>query len=159
MNQPKSGLIQLTLTILGKLCIGIFPIFIYLLFILNYVNRNICLARRSFFLVSILYWSLTFLLYTNGSRKILQKQSVFISRYWEWILFTAIPLAAFLVEEIIYNPRPFSIAFSRVLLNYTLYLCLQIGLLLIFQNKKAVFLFILSLAWTSIKNVSNAPLS
>lgn len=147
MNRPKSGLIQSTLTILGKLCTGIFPIFIYLLFILNYVNRNICLARRSFFLVSILYWSLTFLLYTNGSRKILQKQSVFISRYWEWILFTAIPLAAFLVEEIIYNPRPFSIAFSRVLLNYTLYLCLQIGLLLIFQNKKAVFLFILSLAW------------
>lgn len=147
MNRLRSNYLQFALKTLCRLCIIIFHASIYLMLVSNYVNGNILLARKSFFLASILYWFLTCFLYFGRKFKTLQKIISSYGKFGGYILFFIVPLAAFLIEEIIYNPYLFSIAFSRILLNYTLYFLFQIGLILMFRNRKTAFLLTLSLAW------------
>lgn len=147
MTLLKSQKNQFYIILLSRLCTGIFHVFIYLLLTFNYVNGNICLAKNSFLLISVFYWFFVFLLYDKSFTGILQKHFICINKYWEYILFFSIPLGAFFIEEVIYNPRPFSISFPKILSNFALYFCLQIGLLLMIQNIKKVFLLILSFSW------------
>lgn len=148
MNRLKSHFLKYVFVVLGKLCIIMVHVFIYLVLVSNYVSGNIFLARKSFLLASILYWLLTWLLYYKGNIKILQSCLENTAKYRKWLLFFIIPLGAFYIEEIIYNPRPFTIALSRTFLNYILYLGLQIGLMLVFRSKKVGYLLVLSLAWS-----------
>ncbi len=144
MNHFKKNIryVEKSCSILGVLALGA----LYLFIVDNYAAARICLVRNSFLVVTALYAGASVLLCAGGH----------IRKYWEKVpqrkylqipLFLVVPILAFYICEVIYNPLWQDIAIGRVLLNYILLLLFEIGLLFVFRKKRTVYSIMLVVAW------------
>lgn len=119
---------------------------IYLFLFKSYVDGSICTANGSFVIVSLVYLFASIILCIRQCREkliikcpILQHSNV--------VVFFIIPLLAFYVVEVIYNPTFSTIPFIKVLINYLMFLGLQVGIYLLSHNCRFTYSSILSFAW------------
>lgn len=96
----------------------------------NYANGYICGVRNSFFLLSVVYWSLSYVL-CGG---LTLKKEYKVPLVGVGALFFCVPLAAFYISEMAWNTILSTISFKAVCLNYLIWLAIQIGVFWISRN-------------------------
>lgn len=119
---------------------------IYILLVHNYVNNNICLSRGSFLKISVFYALIALALYNIQYWRKTIKVKLFLE-YGNLFLFLMIPICAFYIVEVIYNPFYCDISLRSIVVNYFIFMALELGIYLLSNNVKMSFCLVLSLAW------------
>lgn len=119
---------------------------IYIMLVHNYVNNNICQSRGSFLTISILYGLIAFALcnFQYWQKDVNRRRFI---EYGNFVLFFMIPLCAFYIVEIIYNPYLENISFISIIMNYLIFMALELGIYLLSRNFKMAFSLVLLFAW------------
>lgn len=117
---------------------------LYYYMVNGYLGRHICTVRGSFGGVSFLFVLVVFFIY----KRIEGTYIYIIDQIWMQAVISAIvPLGAILIEEITWNTKLLNIKPSSFLLNYTLVLLIEIGILLIFNRPSVIYGGILTVFW------------
>lgn len=135
----KNQKIRLYITLI--ICVGL-----YIVLFKSYIDGSICTASGSFLIVSLLYWLSFVILSIRQCRDRMIKKYQGL-RYSNVVVFFIIPLMAFYVVEVIFNSNFSTIPFVKVLVNYFMFIGLQIGILLISHSYRFAYTSVLSLAW------------
>ncbi len=119
---------------------------IYWMLVDNYVNRNICQSRGSFLYITLLFVCLSLALCRYRQGKELGAYPVLL-KYGNIFLFILLPFYAFYIVELIYNPSYTAISIGKIIINYLLFMAIQLGIYLISPNFKIAYIFVLLFAW------------
>ena len=135
--------------ILMKKCfyyiIMLFFIGIYIWMVKSHNEGSICIASGSFVIISFFYFFAFVIISMRQCGEKLKKKYQ-ILRYSNVFVFFTLPLLAFYIVEVIYNPIFSTMPFIKVLINYFMFLGLQVGIYLLTQKSRFAYCSILVFA-------------
>lgn len=107
---------------------------LYILFVKNYMTFQICKVRGGFFLLSIIWIFVIFILTQE-----LQFENKKVIKYWNLVLLIFLPFLSVIFIEIMCNPYIKDLQFQYIILNYILLLAIQMPFVTLFGLKNGLY--------------------